>query len=244
VYVLRVNSQRKRIDLTMHKPAAFGWDNLEIGAKLENVKVVSVESFGAFVDFDGPKHGLVPFNLMPKGVRPKVGDPIETVWVVEVDEGKRRIGLTMIEPPELPWEKIRKGEKYNGRVTRVERNAAYVDIGAEREGMIRASTMGMTYADMRAFVTEGEEIAVRVTKVDANRRQIDLALEGVNPDDYSLSSGPEEELSPFAAALQRAQRIKRAQVAAAEMADKPVKKNNPQNDLLDRTLQHMQETKK
>ena len=243
VYVNKVNPARKRIDLTMHRPAEFGSDNLQIGEKLDGVKVVSVESFGVFVDFDGPKHGLIPFNLMPKGVRPKVGDVIDNTWLVEVDEAKRRIGLTMIEPPALPWERIRKGEKFTGTVTRVERSSAYIDIGAERDGMVRASAMNMSFVDMHALVTEGEQVNVRVTKVDPGKRQIDLALEGVNPDDYALSSGPEEELSPFAAAFARAQRIKRAQTAA-ESGDRPVKKSNPQNDLLDRTLQQMQDAKK
>jgi small subunit ribosomal protein S1 len=243
VYVNKVNPARKRIDLTTHRPAEFGWDNLQIGEKLDGVKVVSVESFGVFVDFDGPKHGLIPFNLMPKGVRPKVGDVIDNTWLVEVDEAKRRIGLTMIEPPALPWERIRKGEKFTGTVTRVERSSAYIDIGAERDGMVRASAMNMSFVDMHALVTEGEQVTVRVTKVDPGKRQIDLALEGVNPDDYALSSGPEEELSPFAAAFARAQRIKRAQTAA-ESGERPVKKSNPQNDLLDRTLQQMQDAKK
>jgi transcriptional accessory protein Tex/SPT6 len=125
----------------------------------------------------------------------------------------------------------------------VERSSAYIDIGAERDGMVRASAMNMSFVDMHALVTEGEQVTVRVTKVDPGKRQIDLALEGVNPDDYALSSGPEEELSPFAAAFARAQRIKRAQTAA-EAGDRPVKKSNPQNDLLDRTLQQMQDAKK
>lgn len=228
VYVLRVHPKNKRIDLTMHKPSAYDWSNLEVGTKLSGVRVVSIESFGVFVDFDGPKHGLIPFNLMPKGVRPKVGDRIDDVWVVEVDESKRRIGLTMIEPPALPWEKIKKGNRYVGKVTRVERNVAYVDIGAEREGLVRISSLNVAYADMHTFVTEGEEVNVRVLKVDPRKRQIDLTLEGINAEDYALSSGPDEQLSPFAAALQRAQRIKRAQMAAA--ADQATKKANPQNE--------------
>ncbi len=216
VYIHRVQPERRRIDLTMHKPPAYYWDNLPIGTKLHNVRVVSVESFGVFVDFDGPKHGLIPFNLMPKGVRPKVGEQIDTVWVVEVDESKRRIGLTMIEPPALPWEKIKKGEVYSGKVTRVERNVAYVDVGAEREGVVRLSSLGVSHADMHTFVSVGEEVKVRVLKVEPNKRQLELTLEGVNARDYALSSGPEEELSPFAAAFQRAQRLKRAQMAVAE----------------------------
>lgn len=234
VYVLRVNAKNKRIDLTMHKPSAYDWSNLEVGAKLNGVRVVSIESFGVFVDFDGPKHGLIPFNLMPKGVRPKVGDRIDDVWVVEVDESKRRIGLTMIEPPALPWEKIKKGNRYVGKVTRVERNVAYVDIGAEREGLVRISSLNVAYADMHTFVTEGEEVNVRVLKVDPRKRQIDLTLEGINAEDYALSSGPDEQLSPFAAALQRAQRIKRAQMAAA--AAQAAKKANPQNEQPARAL--------
>ena len=216
VYIHRVQPERRRINLTMHKPPAYYWDNLPIGTKLHNVRVVSVESFGVFVDFDGPKHGLIPFNLMPKGVRPKVGEQIDTVWVVEVDESKRRIGLTMIEPPALPWEKIKKGELYTGKVTRVERNVAYVDVGAEREGIVRLSSLGVSHADMHTFVSVGEEVKVRVLKVEPNKRQLELTLEGVNTKDYALSSGPEEELSPFAAAFQRAQRLKRAQMAVAE----------------------------
>jgi len=242
-YVFRVNAQRKRVELTMHRPASFGWDNLPVGIKLDNARVVSVESFGAFVDFDGPKHGLIPFNLMPRGMRPKVGDKIETAWVVEVDESKRRVGLTMVEPPALTWDRIKRGDKITGKVTRVERNGAWVDIGAEREGMIRASNMGMNFVDMHALVNEGENVTVKITKVDPGRKQIDLSLDGVNPDDYSLSSGPEEDISPFAAAFQRAQRIKKSQ-AASSAAKSPAKKSNPQNDLLDRTLQQMQDAKK
>jgi ribosomal protein S1 len=244
VYVMRVNSARKRIDLTMHKPAAFDWDNLEIGAKLDNVKVVSVESFGAFVDFDGPKHGLIPFNLMPRGMRPKVGDPIENVWVVEVDAGRRRIGLTMIEPPARPWEGIKRGDTYTGRVTRIDRNGAFVDIGAEREGLVRSSSLGLSFVDIRSLVSEGEDVTVRVTKVDPGKKQIDLTLADFNADDYALSSGPDEELSPIAAAMHRARRQKRAQAGASAAADRPVKKNNPQNELLERTLQQMQSQKK
>lgn len=211
VYVSRINAQRKRVELTMIKPPTFDWDNLTIGAKLNNVKVVAVESFGAFVDIDGPKHGLVPFNLMPRGDRPKVGDMIETAWVIEVNAEKRRIGLTMVEPPALPWEKIRKGDKYTGKVTRIERNGAYVEIGAEREGLIRSSSVGAGFVNMNTVVTIGEEVPVRVAKVDTQRKQIDLLLEGLNPDEFSLSSGPEEVISPFAIAMQRAQKVKKAQ---------------------------------
>ncbi|HEY3289770.1 MAG TPA: S1 RNA-binding domain-containing protein, partial [Anaerolineae bacterium] len=136
VYVNSVNPTTKRIDLTMVRPAAYDWSDLHLGMKVTNARVVALESFGAFVDIDGPKHGLIPFNLMPKGQRPKVEDVLDAVWVIEASEEKRRIGLTMIEPPALPWENIHRGEVFKGRVTRIERKGAFVDIGAEREGLL------------------------------------------------------------------------------------------------------------
>lgn len=171
VFVSRVSVPRKRIELTMKKPSSFDWSNLRIGTKLADVKVVAVESFGAFVNFDGPKDGLIPFNLMPKGMRPKIGDVIETVWVIEVNESKNRVGMTMFEPPALPWESIQRGQEYTGRVTHFERNGAYVDIGAEREGLIRPASIGAGYADMRTVVSEGEEVTVKVIKVDPFARR-------------------------------------------------------------------------
>ncbi len=212
VYVLSVKPKENRFALTMRPPAAYDWDNLQVGMKLTNVKVVSQESFGVFVDFDGPKHGLIPLNQIPRGVKqPAVGDVIEQVWVTEVDAARRRIGLTMIEPPELPWNRIRKGERYKGQVVRVERSLVTVDIGAERDAMVRASAMNMTFADMRAIVSKGEEVTVRITRVDPGRKVLDAVLENVDPQDYLLSAGPDEELSSFAAALKRAQQIKRMQ---------------------------------
>ncbi len=216
VYVVRVNPARKRVDLSMVKPPTYDWDNLSVGSQLTDVKVVAVESFGAFVDIDGPKHGLVPFNLMPKGDRPKVGDALPLVWVIEVNAEKRRIGLTMVEPPDLPWDNIKKGDQFKGRVTRIERMGAYVDIGAEREGLIRTSSFGAGFVNVSNFVSVGEDVPVRVAKVDTQKKQIDLIMEGINSEEFSLSSGPEETISPFAAAMQRAQKIKKAQERAGK----------------------------
>jgi ribosomal protein S1 len=149
-----------------------------------------------------------------------VGDSIETVWVIEVNADKRRIGLTMIEPPALPWENIHRGDKFTGRVTRIERNGAYVDIGAEREGLIRTSSLGAGFVNISTVVTVGEDVPVRVVKVDTQKRQIDLSLEGISSEEFSLSSGPDEVISPFAVAMQRAQKVKKAQDRMAAAAKK------------------------
>lgn len=238
VYVASVNPQTKRINLTMTRPPTFDWADLDIGLKIPNARVVALESFGAFVDIDGPKHGLVPFNLMPKGKRPKVGDVLDAVWVIEVSEERRRIGLTMIEPPALPWEKIHRGDMLKGTVTRIERKGAFVDVGAEREGLIRSSSFGTGFVNISDFVTVNEQVSVRVVRVDPAKKQLDLAMEGINPEDFELSSGPEEVLSPMAVAFQRAQRGRRDSTSPAQRRTE--RKLSQQDEILARTLQQLQ----
>lgn len=237
VYVASVNPQTKRINLTMTRPPTFDWADLDIGLKIPNARVVALESFGAFVDIDGPKHGLVPFNLMPKGKRPKIGDVLDAVWVIEASEEKRRIGLTMVEPPALPWEKIHRGDMLKGTVTRIERKGAFVDVGAEREGLIRSSSFGAGFVNVSDFVTLNEQVSVRVVKVDPAKKQLDLAMEGINPEDFELSSGPDEVLSPMAAAFQRAQRGRRDSSPAQSRTER---KLSQQDEILARTLQQLQ----
>jgi len=248
VYVMSVNPKTKRINLTQHKPPTFDWSDLNIGRKIENVKVVAVESFGAFVDIDGPKHALLPFNLMTTNERPKVGQLLETVWVMESDEGRRRIGLTMVEPPKLPWEAIHRGDRLSGPVVRIERNGAYVEVGAEREGLISTRSFGAGWVNVGDFVEVGETVQVKVIGVDPSRKRLDLQLEGLKAEDFALSSGPaeEEQISPMAAALQKAQRANRFELGAENARNNLAKnkKQNQQKELLERTLQQMQATKK
>jgi hypothetical protein len=81
---------------------------------------------------------------------------------------------------------------------------------------------------------------VRVVKVDPPKKQIDLAMEGIDPEDFVLSSGPEEELSPMAAALQRATRGHRDTWNTSGSGGKPGRKAREQEEILARTLQQLQ----
>ncbi len=244
VYVVKVDAAHKRINITMRKPPSYGWDNLETWLRLDNVKVVSVTKFGLFVNIDGPKDALLPHEFAPRDVRLKAGDIIEKVWVTEINEGKNRIGLTTNQPPDLPWEKIRKGNVLKGTVTNVDRGVVYVEVGAEREGQIRRNSLGVSFVDPGDLVTVGEEIEVRVVKVDSNKKILDLSLTNFNPEDYALSSGSEATITPIEAALKKAQRRAHADAGLPEAKPatyaKADKRQAAQAEAISRTLQHLQ----
>ena len=75
--------------------------DLKPGMELQGT-VRNVIDFGVFVDIGVHQDGLVHISKLPRRVRHPselltVGD-IVTVWVLEVDEGKKRISLTMQKP--------------------------------------------------------------------------------------------------------------------------------------------------
>jgi len=135
-------------------------------------KVVKVELYGAFVDVGVGQDGLLHISQLStervKNVNDKVsvGDEI-TVWVRNVDVEQKRIDLTMIEPPGMMWNEIQVGQQLTGKVIRVEKFGAFIDIGAERPGMVHVSELASGFISAPSEVVKvGDEIKVKVIKVN------------------------------------------------------------------------------
>src|SRR5204862_8297379 len=106
----------------------------------------------------------------------KEGDEV-TVWVRNVDVDQRRIDLTMIQPPDKNFAEVQAGQVITGTVVRVEKFGAFVDVGAERPGMVHVSEMSNGYVGSPGEVVKvGQEVQVRVIKVNSKKKQIDLSM--------------------------------------------------------------------
>jgi len=68
----------------------------------------------------------------------KVGDTV-TVWVKRIL--KDHLELTMKEPLALEWREIQPNMVVHGKVVRLENFGAFVDIGAERPGLVHVSEL-------------------------------------------------------------------------------------------------------
>jgi ribosomal protein S1 len=73
---------------------------------------------------------------------------------------------------------------------------AFVDIGVGRDGLVHISEMAEGRIGQPSdVVKEGEEIQVRVVKVNRKKRQIELSLQGLEPVEHiSGDDEPEEEV--------------------------------------------------
>jgi small subunit ribosomal protein S1 len=78
------------------------------------------------------------------------------------------------------------GAVLTGRVTSVREFGAFVDLGAGVQGLLHASEMGWSrVTDTSQIVTAGEEITVKVLRVDDDTKKIALGLKQLSADPWS-----------------------------------------------------------
>ncbi|MGH2581514.1 MAG: S1 RNA-binding domain-containing protein, partial [Anaerolineales bacterium] len=149
-------------------------------------KVVKTSLAGAVVALGSGKLGVVPIsqlgNEAARNVREilKEGDEV-TAWVRRVDNSGR-IELTLIEPLAYEWRDLKPEMTVSGKVTKLEKFGAFVDIGAERPGLVHVSEMARGYVKSPdEKVKVGDEIQAKVLEVDRRKKQIKLSMKALLP---------------------------------------------------------------
>jgi ribosomal protein S1 len=83
----------------------------------------------------------------------------------------------MVEPPRFAWNDLEPGFKTEGKVVRLEKFGAFVDIGAETDGLVHVSEMGAGRVNQPSdVVSEGDVIPVWIKEADRKSRRISLTM--------------------------------------------------------------------
>jgi len=178
-------------------------------------KVVKTTLAGALVDIGIDTPGMVHISQLQKAPVKRVEDVIHEgdeidVWVRRVSPKKGRIELTMIKPLGLEWGEIKKDMVITGKVIRLEKFGAFVDIGAERPGLVHISEM--THDFIRTpgdVVKEGDEVEVKVLDVIKQKKQIKLSMK-------ALQEKPEEIVKTTIEKMDKREQHAREQEKVAE----------------------------
>ena len=221
------------------EPKAIG--DLKKKMRLEGV-VKSTEIIGVLVDIGIGHDGLVhisEFNQYSGSVAKNdldVGQKI-TVWVKKTDEKSGQISLTLKEPLALEWNDLKPGQVYTGNITRLEKYGAFVNIGAERPGLVHVSeitTGRLEHPD--EMLTIGEEVEVQLLGINKKKRQINLSMRVLE----KKFMESEEEGDPIPTAMEIALRgAMTSESDSKQMARLKHKKESKstQDDILRRTLE-------
>ena len=221
VVVLGINTDKQEISLGMKQTQPNPWDNvMEKYPPGSNVKgtVRNLTNYGAFIELEEGVDGLLHVSDMSwtrkishANEMLKKGDEMEC-QVLSVDEDRKRIALGLKQLDNDPWEtripdRFKPGDIVKGVVTKITNFGVFVELEEELEGLLHISELAQHKVDNpEEEVKIGEEVEVRVLRVDTSDRKIGLSRK-LEPDpdedlealasgagDPSRAVGPREEL--------------------------------------------------
>jgi len=151
-------------------------------------KVTSLADFGAFVNINGAD-GLVHVSeiswekVRHPGDVLKVGQEVE-VKIISIDEEKRHIGLSIRLLKDDPWQEplgdIRVGQLVEAKITRLTKFGAFAMLDSGIEGLIHISEISEEHiAHPKELLHEGDEVTLRVIKVEPESHRVGLSLRRV-----------------------------------------------------------------
>jgi ribosomal protein S1 len=155
--------------------------DIAAGQKVEGT-VKKVTLSGAIVDIGAEVDGLLHISDLGQRQVSRTSDVLEenqeiTAWVKRVDLQSGRLSLTLVEPAKFGWQDLEPGLKTEGKVVRLEKFGAFVDIGAETDGLVHVSEMAQGRVDKPSdVVSEGDVIPVWIKDVDRKSRRISLTM--------------------------------------------------------------------
>jgi len=157
--------------------------------------VSSIVNFGAFIDLGGVD-GLVHVSELSWKHIEHASEVVEigqevTVEVLEVDQDRERVSLSLKATQEDPWQVFARthaiGQYAPGKVTKLVPFGAFVRVADGIEGLVHISELSSKHIDLaEQVVSVNQDVFVKVIDIDLDRRRISLslkqAIEEVDPE--------------------------------------------------------------
>ena len=147
--------------------------------------VSSIVNFGAFIDLGGVD-GLVHVSELSWKHIEHASEVVEvgqevTVEVLEVDQDRERVSLSLKATQEDPWQVFARthaiGQYIPGKVTKIVPFGAFVRVADGIEGLVHISELSSKHVEHAdQVVSVNQEVFVKLIDIDLERRRISLSL--------------------------------------------------------------------
>jgi small subunit ribosomal protein S1 len=195
VKILGVDPEGQQLSLGMKQTQKNPWDDvLERYPEGTDVtgKVRNLTNYGAFIELEEGIDGLLHVSDM--SWTRKIGHPSELLEkgqelhcrVLSVDEQRRRIALGLKQLDNDPWDgdipdKYQPGQLVKGNVTKITNFGVFIGLEDGLEGLLHISELAEHKVENPEEVVKvGDEIEVKVLRVDTDERKIGLSLKRVD----------------------------------------------------------------
>ncbi len=200
VKVLNYDKEKMRVSLGLKQLTVSPWDNisdrLPLGKKASGT-VSNLTDYGAFVRIEEGVEGLVHVSEMDwtnANARPskfvKLGQEVDVV-VLDVQESKHRISLSMKQAQENPWEAFEashnKGDKIDVNVKSITDFGLFVGLPGGIDGLIHLADLSWEKQPADELVSnysKGQELEVVILNIDAEKERISLGIKQLEEDSF------------------------------------------------------------
>jgi len=191
VIVLDIDKAKHEISLGMKQVESNPWElvaeQYPVGTIVSGA-VRNLTNYGAFIEIEPGIDGLLhvsDISWTEKIAHPnekyKKGDEVECM-VLEIDQEKQRISLGIKQMHEDPWQTAipaayKPGMVVHGCVTKITNFGVFVELEEGLEGLLHISELADKKVDNpQEIVKPGEEVNVKILRVDLEERKIGLSL--------------------------------------------------------------------
>jgi small subunit ribosomal protein S1 len=194
VRILGVDPQGQQLSLGIKQTQSNPWD-IVLEKYPENSvvtgRVRNLTNYGAFIELEEGIDGLLHVSDM--SWTRKVSHPSEMLEkgqeikcrVLSVDQNRRRIALGFKQLDDDPWtttipEKYKPGQIVHGKVTKITNFGVFVGLEDGLEGLLHISELAEHKVENPEDVVKvGDDIEVKVLRVDSDERKIGLSRKRV-----------------------------------------------------------------
>ena len=208
VVVLGIDKNKQEISLGMKQTQKNPWDDVElrypVGAAIEG-RVRNLTNYGAFIELEEGIDGLLHVSDM--SWTRKLSHPSEMLSkgqevhckVLSVDQDRRRIALGLKQQDDDPWAeripgKYQAGQLVTGKVTKITNFGVFVGLEDDLEGLLHISELAdHKVENAEEVVKVGDEIEVKILRVDTDERKIGLSRKRVEwAEEDEAAQAPDE----------------------------------------------------
>ena len=210
VKILGVDPEGQQLSLGMKQTQKNPWDDvLDRYPEGSDVvgKVRNLTNYGAFIELEEGIDGLLHVSDM--SWTRKIAHPSEMLEkgqelqcrVLSVDDNRRRIALGLKQLDNDPWDgdipdKYQPGQLVKGNVTKITNFGVFIGLEDGLEGLLHISELAEHKVENPEEVVKvGDEIEVKVLRVDTDERKIGLSLKRVDWGEEQERAAAEAEAS-------------------------------------------------
>ena len=195
VSVLGIDKSGEQMSLGMKQTQKNPWDEVEekypTGKEISG-KVRNLTNYGAFIELEEGIDGLLHVSDM--SWTRKISHPNEVLEkgqelqckILSVDTDRRRIALGLKQLGDDPWsadipDRYQTGQVIKGKVTKITNFGVFVGLEDGLEGLLHISELSdEKIENPEDLVKVGEEMEVKVLRVDTDERKIGLSRRRVD----------------------------------------------------------------